>query len=242
MVKSYAAELLLKNKGFIDGLNQAVKKTKELKKELEKTMIVEAKLGSSFKNIKSRISKIAPTKKTIKIEATENVTKTMNNVNRSIFEMSNKMNSTINSTMKGFRTRLSASLPKIQAIGNTMAAVANGSKVLSSMAGAYTMAGTGAYTMAGTGAGIAGAALLKGKGNNKSNNKFSSLKEVEEWYSKTYEPTGVLQSLTSGFKNAFDSSVGTKLDNKELKVKGKITFNEDETTKEFENVAQRFSN
>ena len=164
MAKTYAAELLLKNKGLIESLNQAVKKTKELKKELDKPIEVNAKLGSSFKNIESRIDKIAPAKKIIKIEATENVTKTMNNVNRSMFEMSNKMNSTINSTMKGFSTRLSASLPKIQAIGNTMAAIANTSRLASNIARA-----SAASSLVGAGAGVAGIAALSRRNNNNNN-------------------------------------------------------------------------
>lgn len=157
MAKTYAAELLLKNKGLIESLNQAIKKTKELKTELNNisktTVKVEAKLGSSFKNVEANINRITPKSKTIKIEATENVTKTMNNISRNMFEMSNKMNSTINSSMKGFSTRLSASLPKLQAMSNTMAAIANTSRLI--------RAASGASALAGAGAGIAGAAVLR---------------------------------------------------------------------------------
>lgn len=157
MAKTYAAELLLKNKGLIESLNQAVKKTKELKTELNNisktTIKVEAKLGSSFKNVEANINRITPKSKTIKIEATENVTKTMNNISRNMFEMSNKMNSTINSSMKGLSTRLSASLPKLQAMSNTMAAIANTSRLMK--------AASGASALAGAGAGLAGAAALR---------------------------------------------------------------------------------
>lgn len=157
MAKTYAAELLLKNKGLIESLNQAVKKTKELKTELNNisktTVKVEAKLGSSFKNVEANINRITPKSKTIKIEATENVTKKMNNISRNMFEMSNNMNSTINSSMKGLSTRLSASLPKLQVMSNTMAAIANTSRLMKATSGASALAGAGA--------GLAGAAALR---------------------------------------------------------------------------------
>lgn len=241
MAKTYAAELLLKNKGLIESLNQSIKKAKDLKKELNNIskdpVKVEAKLGSSFKNVQSNINRIAPKSKTIKIEATEDVTKTINNVNRSMFEMSSKMNSTINSTMKGLNTKLTASIPKLQAMSNTMAAVANSSRLLSSAAGASALAGAGA--------GIAGAAVLRGRnrGSNLYGTKGMSLAKAQKWYSKKYEPQGIFQSLSSGFKNGLQGdSYNTKLDNKELKVKGKLIFEDSQTTKEFERIAERFSN
>lgn len=207
MAKTYAAELLLKNKGLIESLNQAVKKTKELKKELDKPIEVNAKLGSSFKNIESRIDKIAPAKKIIKIEATENVTKTMNNVNRSMFEMSNKMNSTINSTMKGFSTRLSASLPKIQAIGNTMAAIANTSRLASNIARA-----SAASSLVGAGAGVAGIAALSRRNNSNNNDIVNAptgfLAKLKASASKVAS-TGISlgKRFSKGFKDAIENAV-----------------------------------
>ncbi len=178
MAKTYAAELLLKNKDLIKSLDQSINKAKQLKKEFSKPIEVNAKMGSSFKNVQANINRIAPKTKSIKIEATENVTKTMNNVNRSMFEMSNKMNSTINSSMKGFSSTLSASLPKIQAIGNTMAAVANTSKVMSSVAGASAMAG----------AGMAGVAALNNKDNKyDSDNKATGIAQPKSKKATIFE-------------------------------------------------------
>lgn len=189
MAKTYAAELLLKNKSLIESLNQFIKKTKELKKEFSKPIEVNAKMGSSFKNVQANINRIAPKTKSIKIEATENVTKTMNNVNRSMFEMSNKMNSTINSSMKGFSSTLSASLPKIQAIGNTMASIVNTSKVMSSVAGASAMAGAGV--------GMAGATAL----NNKNNNYDSDKKTTGIAQPKSKKAT-VFEAFVGGWRDS----------------------------------------
>lgn len=206
MAKTYAAELLLKNKGLIESLNQAVKKTKELKTELNNisktTVKVEAKLGSSFKNVESNINRITPKSKTIKIEATENVTKTMNNISRNMFEMSNKMNSTINSSMKGLSTRLSASLPKLQAMSNTMAAIANTSRLMK--------AASGASALAGAGAGLAGAAALRRNTVNTpvstNTNNLSILDRLKNMGSRI---TNVAKKLgtdfTSGFADAMAS-------------------------------------
>lgn len=231
MAKTYAAELMLKNKNLIQSLDQAIKKTKELKKQLEKPIEVDAKLGSSFKNIESRINKITPKEKVIKITATEDVTKTMNNVQRNMFEMSNKMNSSLTSSMKGFSSSISASLPKLQAMSNTMAAVANSSKLASSIAHASTASG-----LAGAGAGLAGAAVLGGKDMmTPTGNRISS-----KWYKKRLKmidsylnPVGLGNIFRAGKESALRNDI-IKGDNKYLKNFGaKGFFNDIEEDDEF---------
>lgn len=241
MAKTYSATIQLKDANAINTLKKISEAAKSLQKELKaisKTPIsINAKLGSSFKNAEANINRITPKSKTIKIEATENVTKTMNQVQRQMFEMSNKMNSTINSSMKGFNSRLSASLPKLQAMSNTMAALANTSKLMNSVAGASALAGAGA--------GLAGAAALRKNKNIMpvSNSQRKQLAKELEKYRKRYEPKGIFESLTSGFKSGFsEDAYNTRLDNKELKITGKIEFDDSEVTEEFERVTQKFSN
>ena len=111
MAKSYSATLQLKDANMVSTLKKASQAAKDLQKSLtqiSKTPVkIEAKLGSSFKNVENNISKITPKTKTIRIEATETVTKTMNNVQRNMFEMSNKINSSLTSSMKGFNASIS---------------------------------------------------------------------------------------------------------------------------------------
>lgn len=197
MAKTYAAELLLKNKGIIESLDKSIKKTKELKKELnslsKNPIKIEAKMGSSFKNVQANINRIAPKSKTIKIEAAENVTKTMNNVSRNMFEMSNKMNSTINSSMKGWSTNLSATLPKLQTMANTMAAVSNMSK-LASMSSASALAGAGA--------GAVGVATLSKK--NKTNTTNAIPIDVSPSFGSKLLNSGIKAGMkySKGFRDA----------------------------------------
>lgn len=212
MAKSYSATLQLKDANMVSTLKKASQAAKDLQKSLtqiSKTPVkIEAKLGSSFKNVENNISKITPKTKTIRIEATETVTKTMNNVQRSMFEMSNKMNSTINSTMKGFSTSLSASLPKIQAIGNTMAAIANTSRLASNIARA-----SAASSLAGAGAGVAGIAALSRRNNNNNDDDIVNaptgfLAKLKASASKVAS-TGISlgKRFSKGFKDAIENAV-----------------------------------
>lgn len=241
MAKTYAAELMLKNKNLIQSLDQAIKKTKELKKQLEKPIEVDAKLGSSFKNIESRINKITPKEKVIKITATEDVTKTMNNVQRNMFEMSNKMNSSLTSSMKGFSSSISASLPKLQAMSNTMAAVANTSKLASSIAHASAASG-----LAGAGAGLAGAAVL----GNKDTMSSSGRKVSEKWLKKRqkmidsyFNPVGLGNIYRAGKESALERD-NLKAQNNYLKKYGAKGFFNDviEDDEFFQKWAKQFSN
>lgn len=206
MAKSYSATLQLKDANMVNTLKKASQAAKDLQKSLQaisKTPVtINAKLGSSFKNVEANINRITPKSKTIKIEATENVTKTMNQVNRQMFEMSNKMNSTINSTMKGFSTRLTATLPKLQAMSNTMAAIANTSRLM--------RAASGASALAGAGAGLAGAAALRrnttvnNTGENTNNlSMFDRLKNMGSKVADAAKRLG--RGFTSGFADAMAS-------------------------------------
>lgn len=229
MAKNYSATLQLKDANAINTLKKVSQAAKDLQKSLQaisKTPVtINAKLGSSFKNVESNINRITPKTKTIKIEATENVTKTMNNVNRSMFEMSNKMNSTINSTMKGFSTRLSASLPKIQAIGNTMAAIANTSRLASNIARA-----SAASSLVGTGAGVAGVAALARRNNNNNDNTVNAptgfLAKLKASASKVAS-TGI--SLGKRFSKGFSDAMseGTRKIGSIVQKWGNVDFSSD---------------
>ena len=235
MAKSYSATLQLKDANMVNTLKKASQAAKDLQKSLQaisKTPVtINAKLGSSFKNVEANINRITPKSKTIKIEATENVTKTMNQVNRQMFEMSNKMNSTINTSMKGFTSRLTASLPKLQAMSNTMAAIANTSRLIS--------AASGASVLAGAGAGIAGAAALKGtritqdddtkvKGISQPKSKKATAFEafVGGWRDTMKKAKGIyedaLDEMMDGSKDAFYSSesyFGKMIERQKAKLK-----------------------
>lgn len=229
MAKSYSATLQLKDANMVSTLKKASQAAKDLQKSLtqiSKTPVkIEAKLGSSFKNVENNISKITPKTKTIRIEATETVTKTMNNVQRSMFEMSNKMNSTINSTMKGFSTSLSASLPKIQAIGNTMAAIANTSRLASNIARA-----SAASSLAGAGAGVAGVAALTRRNNNNNDNTVNAptgfLAKLKASASKVAS-TGI--SLGKRFSKGFSDAMseGTRKIGSIVQKWGNVDFSSD---------------
>lgn len=241
MAKQYAAELLLKHKNLIQSLDQAIKKTKELKKQLEKPIEVDAKLGSSFKNIESRINKITPKEKVIKITATEDVTKTMNNVQRNMFEMSNKINSSLTSSMKGFNASISGTLPKLQAMSNTMAAVANTSKLASSIAHASAASG-----LAGAGAGLAGAAVLGNKDTMSSSGKKVSekwLKKRQKMIESYFNPVGLGNIYRAGKESALERD-NLKAQNNYLKKYGaKGFFNDVDVDDEFfQKWAKQFSN
>lgn len=240
MAKQYAAELLLKHKNLIQSLDQAIKKTKELKKQLEKPIEVDAKLGSSFKNIESRINKITPKEKVIKITATEDVTKTMNNVQRNMFEMSNKINSSLTSSMKGFNASISGTLPKLQAMSNTMAAVANTSKLASSIAHAATASG-----LAGTGAGLAGAAVLGGKGKYSNKGKTNISKKEAKLIYDYLNPSGLKGIFNSGRFSKINKDVldHLKLTNKELKKYGSLGLDDEEENKIIDDfIKSQYSN
>lgn len=158
MAKTYAAELLIKNKNAINSLEQVQKKVKSLQKELKKPIEVDAKLGSGFKNIETKINKVAPKKKTIQIEATENVTKTMSNVERKMFESTNKLNAKLSTAMKGFNSNISATLPKLNKLADVMSKVNSMNDVANAVKGS---------ALTGAGVGLAGATLLKGTGSDK---------------------------------------------------------------------------
>lgn len=92
--------------------NKALMKTvqSDLKK-LEKSNInIKTKLNSSFQATVNAIQKAVPNKKVVSIEAKENVTKTLNNVERYVFTKTNKVNSILKGSIKGMSSSINTSL------------------------------------------------------------------------------------------------------------------------------------
>lgn len=222
MAKNYQAQIAVKDNNSISTLKKIVEATTKLKKELEKInskpITIEAKTGSSFKNVQSQINKVAPKSKKINFEATENVTKTMSNVNRQVFEMNKNIKTGLQGAMKGFNTSLNASLPKIQALSNGMALASNVSRMAGRMAGASALAGVGA------GAGTA--ALLKGGNKGSSASMFEGLTKQQEKTIKNLKnymnPSGLSSIFKSGMFSVTDDDMynNKKITNSLIKKKG----------------------
>ena len=194
MAKNYSATLQLKDANMVNTLKKASQAAKDLQKSLQaisKTPVtINAKLGSSFKNVEANINRITPKSKTIKIEATENVTKTINNVQRSVFEMSNKMNSTINSTMKGFSANLKSLNNPLKNYQNYMSKVMGLGKSIAGNAAASSIG-------AGVGAGVGAAAIL-GKGKK----GFIDRIQIKTEADNTLKPT-ITEAFTGGIRDAY---------------------------------------
>lgn len=224
MAKNYQAQIAVKDNNSISTLKKIVEATAKLKKELEsinkKPITIEAKTGASFKNVQAQINKVAPKSKKINFEATENVTKTMSNVNRQVFEMNRNIKTGLQGAMKGFNTSLNASLPKIQALSNGMALASNVSRMAGRMAGASALAGIGA------GAGTA--ALFKGgnKSDKSGSNLFEGLTKQQEKAIKNLKnymnPSGLSSIFKAGMFSTSDkdSYKNTKITNSLIKKKG----------------------
>lgn len=89
-----------------------MKRVQDDLKKLEKSNInIKTKLDSSFKSTVNAIQRAVPNKKVVSIEAKENVTKTLNNVEREVFTKTNKVNNILKGSMKGMTSSINTSKP-----------------------------------------------------------------------------------------------------------------------------------
>lgn len=124
-----------------------MKRVQDDLKKLEKSNInIKTKLDSSFKSTVNAIQRAVPNKKVVSIEAKENVTKTLNNVEREVFTKTNKVNNILKGSMKGMSSSINTSLSPLGRLINGLGRVRN---VASDMSKA-------------TGSGLFGSALVGG--------------------------------------------------------------------------------
>lgn len=110
-----------------------MKRVQDDLKKLEKNNVnIKTKLDSSFRSTVNAIQRAVPNKKVVSIEAKENVTKTLNNVEREVFTKTNKVNNILKGSMKGISSSVNDSLSPLGRMLNRMTAISNAGRLIRS--------------------------------------------------------------------------------------------------------------
>ncbi|MGL5151625.1 MAG: hypothetical protein ACRC7N_13760, partial [Clostridium sp.] len=113
-----------------------MKRVQDDLKKLEKSNInIKTKLDSSFRSTVNAVQRAVPNKKVVSIEAKENVTKTLNNVEREVFTKTNKVNNILKGSMKGMTSSINASLSPLGRLINGLGRVRSVASAMSKATG-----------------------------------------------------------------------------------------------------------
>ena len=226
MAKNYSAKLSLKDAGMLTTLKKAIAETAKLKKNLQqlsKTPVkIEAKVGSSFKNVQAQINKVAPKSKTINFTAKENITRTISQVERSVFEM----NKNIATSMTGITSSINGAMGSMGNLASMPARFGNITNAMNALNTASNMSTIGSGMQgvlpgvlgAGAGAGIVAAATRTGNQVQAAlvGNKGARIKADRQWVKTWTDRIGSVKKLMPKLGGVMEdalNSISKKLPN-----------------------------